>query len=58
VAGPLGELEIGPAAPNIIGAHLAARRLVPYFRTAERGGAAGGEASRVAWTALTHYLAG
>lgn len=58
VAGPLGELEIGPAAPNIIGAHLAARRLVPYFRAAARGGAAGEEASRVAWTALTHYLAG
>jgi thioredoxin reductase len=49
VAGPLGELELGPAAPNIIGAHLAARRLVPFFR----GDAAG---ASIAWTALTHYL--
>lgn len=31
LAGPLGELELGPAAGNIIGAHLAARRLVPFF---------------------------
>lgn len=29
VAGALGELRIGPAARNIIGAHLAARRILP-----------------------------
>jgi hypothetical protein len=54
VTGALGELEIGPAAPNIIGAHLAARRLVPFFR----GGLGGavGDARDIAWTALTHYL--
>ncbi|NDJ53493.1 MAG: lysine N(6)-hydroxylase/L-ornithine N(5)-oxygenase family protein, partial [Chloroflexi bacterium] len=27
VSGPLAELELGPAAPNIVGAHLAAERL-------------------------------
>ena len=54
VAGVLGELEIGPAAPNIIGAHLAARRLVPFFRGDAAKGA--GEARDIAWTALTHYL--
>ncbi len=31
VAGRLGELELGPGAPNIIGAHLAARRIVPFL---------------------------
>ena len=31
VSGRAGEMSLGPAAPNIIGAHLAARRLVPYF---------------------------
>ncbi len=54
VTGALGELEIGPAAPNIIGAHLAARRLVPFFR-GDYGGSAG-DARDIAWTALTHYL--
>jgi hypothetical protein len=54
VAGVLGELEIGPAAPNIIGAHLAARRLVPFFRG--EGARGPGEARDIAWTALTHYL--
>ncbi|MFO7781741.1 MAG: hypothetical protein R6W94_08950, partial [Spirochaetia bacterium] len=54
VTGALGELEIGPAAPNIIGAHLAARRLVPFFR-GDLDSAA--DATRdIAWTALTHYL--
>jgi hypothetical protein len=54
VTGALGELEIGPAAPNIIGAHLAARRLVPFFR-GDRSGPAG-DARDIAWTAITHYL--
>ena len=31
VTGRAGELTLGPAAPNIIGAHLAARRLVPFL---------------------------
>lgn len=30
VSGPLAELEIGPAARNIVGARLAARRIVPW----------------------------
>jgi uncharacterized membrane protein YdfJ with MMPL/SSD domain len=32
VIGALAELELGPACLNIIGAHNAARRLVPQFR--------------------------
>jgi cation diffusion facilitator CzcD-associated flavoprotein CzcO len=62
VAGPLGELELGPAAPNIIGAHLAARRLVPFFRAAAGPGRREVSlvdmppAAEIAWTALTHYL--
>lgn len=32
LTGSLAELELGPAAPNIIGAHLSARRLVPFFQ--------------------------
>ena len=58
VAGPLGELELGPAAPNIIGAHLAARRLVPFFRGLIGAGTTRGsiETDRTPWTALTHYL--
>jgi len=32
LAGPLAELELGPACVNIIGAHHAARRLVPVFK--------------------------
>ncbi|NBF41199.1 MAG: hypothetical protein GVY14_12375 [Spirochaetes bacterium] len=55
VTGTLGELEIGPAAPNIIGAHLAARRLVPFFR-GDHGGLPADDARDIAWTALTHYL--
>lgn len=31
VTGRAAELEIGPAAPNLIGAYLAARRIVPYL---------------------------
>lgn len=31
VSGRAGELGVGPASPNIIGAHLAARRLVPFI---------------------------
>ncbi len=61
VTGALGELEIGPAAPNIIGAHLAARRLVPFFRGEGGRRDVGARASRhgaadIAWTALVHYL--
>ncbi len=33
LTGPLGETEIGPGAPNIIGAHLAARRIIPFLRS-------------------------
>lgn len=33
LTGPLGETEIGPGAPNIIGAHLAVRRIVPFLRS-------------------------
>ncbi|MFP3960176.1 MAG: FAD-dependent oxidoreductase [Spirochaetaceae bacterium] len=51
VCGALAELELGPAAPNIIGAHLAARRLVPFFREGEAP-----PYPRLAWTALTHHL--
>jgi thioredoxin reductase len=54
VTGALGELEIGPAAPNIIGAHLAARRIVPFFR--DDLDSTSGDARDIAWTALTHYL--
>jgi hypothetical protein len=33
LTGPLGETEIGPGAPNIIGAHLAVRRIIPFLRS-------------------------
>lgn len=61
VTGTLGELELGPAAPNIIGAHLAGRRLVPFFRSLNSGertahGGAAEPAEEIAWTALTRYL--
>jgi pyruvate/2-oxoglutarate dehydrogenase complex dihydrolipoamide dehydrogenase (E3) component len=46
VTGAAAELSIGPAAANIIGAHLAARRIVPFLRT----GALGREAP---WTPLS-----
>ncbi|MFO8065108.1 MAG: hypothetical protein R6V29_10845, partial [Spirochaetia bacterium] len=61
----------GPAAPNIIGAHLSARRLVPFFQgccaenvggaTAAAAAAAVGAAAvgpEIAWTALTQYVSG
>lgn len=32
VSGPLAELEVGPAARNIVGARLAARRITPWVR--------------------------
>ncbi len=32
LTGPLGETEIGPGAPNIIGAQLAVRRILPFLR--------------------------
>jgi hypothetical protein len=57
VTGPLGELELGPAAPNIIGAHLAARRLVPFFRGGVEMEGARLAAREIARTTLTRYLA-
>jgi hypothetical protein len=57
VTGPLGELELGPAAPNIIGAHLAARRLVPFFRGGVETEGARLAAREIARTTLTRYLA-
>ena len=48
VCGALAELELGPAAANIVGAHLALRRLVPLLQ----GRAEATIAQSVAWQAL------
>lgn len=37
VSGPLAELEVGPAARNIVGARLAARRIAPWARQHRAG---------------------
>jgi hypothetical protein len=46
VIGALGELELGPACLNIIGAHHAARRIVSLLKT--------GAPSEAPWTPLAH----